>query len=166
MVVWGLEQGLGSRDEEQLLESGDRAERAAELLCRRSVWRLGLPSRSCDRSGERCVRESRRPPREALSGESESRREVRRSQSSGGSGLSAGCEPRLLPPGKQLSSKAVACRCKRCSRGARSGLMPALESRLLTRPHCVVESRRPLGAVGLVAGGVTELVIIVGGGSA
>lgn len=37
--------------------------------------------------------------------------------------------------------------------------------RLLLRPHCVVESRRPFAPVGLVAGGVTELVIIVGGGS-
>lgn len=46
-----------------------------------------------------------------------------------------------------------------------SGLV--LESlRLLLLPHWVVESLRPLGLVGLVAGGVTELVIIVGGGRA
>ena len=46
-----------------------------------------------------------------------------------------------------------------------SGLV--LESlRLVLLPHWVVESRRPLGFVGLVAGGVTELVIIVGGGRA
>ncbi|BFG02210.1 uncharacterized protein DMAD_01781 [Drosophila madeirensis] len=160
----GREQGLGSRDEPQLLDSGEW--RAAELLWRRSVCRRGLPSRSCVRSGERWVRESRRPPREALSGERESRREARRSQSSGGSGLRAGWEPRRLPPGRTLSSKAVACRCRRFMRGARSGLWPAFESRRLTRPHCVVESRRLLGAVGLVAGGVTELVMMVGGGRA
>lgn len=166
VCVCGLEQGLGSREEQQLFESGDLGDLAAELLCLRSVCRLGLPSRSWDRSGDRCVRESRRPPRDALSGDRESRREVRLSQSSGGSGLSAGWEPRLLPPGRQPSSKAVAWRCSRCRRGARSGLTPALESRRLTRPHCVCESRRPFGAVGLVAGGVTELVMIVGGGRA
>lgn len=162
----GREQGLGSREEQQLLESGDRGDRAAELLCRRSVCRRGLPSRSWDLSGDKWVRESRRPPREALSGDRESRRDVRRSQSSGGSGLRAGWEPRRLPPGRQPSSKAVACLWSRWRRGARSGLTPALESRRLTRPHCVCESRRPFGAVGLVAGGVTELVMIVGGGRA
>lgn len=59
----------------------------------------------------------------------------------------------------------VACRCSRCRRGVvLSGLV--FESlRVLMRPHCVVESRRPFCPVGLVAGGVTELVIIVGGGS-
>lgn len=76
----------------------------------------------------------------------------------------AGCDSRLFPSGGHDSSKAVACRCNRCNRG-RSGL--ARESRRFTRPHCVVLSRRPDdGAVGLVAGGVTELVTIVGGGSA
>lgn len=36
---------------------------------------------------------------------------------------------------------------------------------MLLLPHWVVESRRAFGPVGLVAGGVTELVMIVGGGS-
>lgn len=58
----------------------------------------------------------------------------------------------------------MAWRCNRCSLwDVISGLV--FESlRLLLRPHCVVESRRPFCPVGLVAGGVTELVIIVGGG--
>lgn len=58
----------------------------------------------------------------------------------------------------------MACRCRRCNLG-RSGL--ARESRRFIRPHCVVESRLPAtGAVGLVAGGVTLLITIVGGGNA
>lgn len=147
-------------DEQQLLESGERGVRAADDDCLRNLdLRRGLPSRSWLRSGDRCARESLRPF-DALSGLKLSLR-ARRSPSSP-SGLSAGCESRR-PTGRQDSSKAVACRCRRCRRG-RSGL--ALESRLLTRPHCVVESRRPGGAVGLVAGGVTLLMTIVGGGSA
>lgn len=58
----------------------------------------------------------------------------------------------------------MACLCNLESLGVRSGL--ALESRRFARPHCVVESLRAFDAVGLVAGGVTELVIIVGGGRA
>lgn len=76
-----------------------------------------------------------------------------------------GCELRRPHPpgGKHDSSYVVACLCSFDSLGDRSGL--ARESRRLTRPHCVVESRRPL-EVGLVAGGVTLLIIIVGGGNA
>lgn len=156
-------------DEQQLLESGERGVRPADDDCRRNrVRRLGLPSRSRLRSGDRCARESRRPPRDALSGLKLSRR-ARRSDSSP-SGLSAGPEPRRLPApppltGRHDSSKAVACRCSRCSR-ERSGL--TRESRRCVRPHCVVESRRAAfgGAVGLVAGGVTELMMMVGGGRA
>lgn len=163
----GRPQGLASREEQTLVESGDLELRAAEELCLLKIWRRwGLLSRSWLRSGDKWARESRLPPREALSGLRESLRELRRCPSSGGSGLKAGWEPLRPAAGKQLSSKAVACLCKRCNLGALSGLMPALESLLFTRPHWVVESRLPFGAVGLVAGGVTELVMIVGGGRA
>lgn len=157
-------------DEQQLLESGERGVRPAEEDCRRNrCRRRGLPSRSRLRSGDKWARESRRPPRDALSGLRLSRR-ARESESSAPpppSGLSAGPEPRRLPLGigRQDSSYAVACRCRRCSRD-RSGL--TRESRRCARPHCVVESRRAAfcGAVGLVAGGVTDDMIMVGGGNA
>lgn len=151
-------------DEQLLPVSGDLGERPADELCLLNCdLRPGLFSRSWFRSGDKWDLDSRRPL-DALSGLKLSRR-ARLSDKSP-SGLKAGCEPLRLPEtGKQDSSKAVACRCKRCNLG-RSGL--ARESRLwTTRPHCVVESRLPFGgAVGLVAGGVTELIIIVGGGSA
>lgn len=72
------------------------------------------------------------------------------------SGLSAGCcgcDPRRDHDGAHDSSYAVACRVNRDS------------LRFIRLLHCVVESRRPdLGTsnFGLVAGGVTELIIIVG----
>lgn len=108
------------------------------------------------------MRESRLP-REALSGLSESLRALR-SLLLSASGLSAGCEPLRLLFGAHESSYVVAWRCSLCSLcDVMSGLV--LESlRLLLLPHCVVESRRAFGLVGLVAGGVTELVMIVGGG--
>lgn len=153
-------------DEQQLLDSGERGFFPADDDCLRTFDLLGLPSRSRLRSGDKCCRESRLP-REALSGLRLSLR-ARLSPSSPSPGPSpgdkAGCDSRRFPNGGHDSSKAVAWRCNRCKRG-RSGL--ARESRRFTRPHCVVESRRPDdGAVGLVAGGVTELVTIVGGGSA
>lgn len=72
-------------------------------------------------------------------------------------------ERKISPNGRHGSSNAVDCLCNLCKRGL-SGL--ALESRRFTLPHCVVESLRPGGAVGLVAGGVTLLVTIVGIGNA
>lgn len=139
--------------------------RPADDDCLRTFdLRRGLPSLSWLRSGDKCCLESRRP-RDALSGLKLSLLARRSPSSPSGPpvGDKAGCDSRLLPNGGHDSSKAVACLCNRCNRG-RSGL--ALESRLLIRPHCVVESRRPDGAVGLVAGGVTLLVTIVGGGKA
>ena len=73
-------------------------------------------------------------------------------------GLSAGCwgcEPLLEYDGVHDSSYAVAWRCSLDSR------------RFILLLHCVVESRRPVFAssnlgLGLVAGGETELIIIVG----
>lgn len=73
-------------------------------------------------------------------------------------GLNAGCwgcEPLLDHDGANDSSYAVACLCSLDSR------------RFILLLHCVVESRRPVFAssnfgLGLVAGGDTELIIIVG----
>lgn len=154
-------------DEQQLLDSGERGFRAADDDCLRTFdLLLGLPSRSWLRSGDKCCRESRLP-RDALSGLKLSRLALLSFSSPSPAapvGDRAGCDSRLFPNGGQDSSKAVACLCSRCNRG-RSGL--ALESLRFTRPHWVVESRRPDGgAVGLVAGGVTLLVTIVGGGRA
>lgn len=143
-------------DEQQLLDSGERGFRPADDDCRRTFdLRLGLPSLSRLRSGDKCCRESRLPL-DALSGLKLSRL-ARRSPSSpsGPVGDKAGCDSRLLPNGGHDSSNAVPCRCNLCKRG-RSGL--TFESRRFIRPHCVVESLRPDGgAVGLVAGGVTLL---------
>lgn len=59
---------MNYRDEQQLLDSGDRGFRPADDDCLRTFdLLLGLPSRSWLRSGDKCCRESRRP-RDALSG--------------------------------------------------------------------------------------------------
>lgn len=154
-------------DEQQLLDSGERGLRAADDDCLRTFDLLrGLPSLSWLRSGDKCWRESRRPL-DALSGLKLSRLALRSFSSpspTGPVGDKAGCDSLRFPSGGHDSSNAVACLCNLCSLGL-SGL--TLESLLFTRPHWVVESRRPDGgAVGLVAGGVTLLVTIVGGGSA
>lgn len=90
----GRAHGLASRDEQQLLDSGDLEVRTVDELCLRILSRRrGLKS-LWDRSGDKCVRESLRP-REALSGLSESLL-ARLSWLLSASGLRAGWEPRRL----------------------------------------------------------------------
>lgn len=100
-----LPHGLGSRLEQQLLESGDLLVLAIDDDClRRRALLLGLVSLSWLRSGDKCDLESRLPL-EALSGLKLSLL-ARRSFSSP-SGLSAGCDSLRVPQppgGKQDSS--------------------------------------------------------------